>query len=844
MKRIHSENGRVGSRTESRGAGLRSLRTSSVALLVVLASVVTTATSASAGSGPTLNDSRAILGTGTGSTGASLCPTGDAIVSQSAPVTGGNQDGISWSTGSEPQYPYPPSGVSAPSGGIPYVEITDTSNVTIDGVIVHGGGGGGSAYQFYNATSNSLPPSGTLTSTADGVATTGSAGGYYYTPPTNNGGGSPVLSGVYICVAPSGRTATLSTTPTVSGTSVFDTATVSGITGGTVPTGTVTFTLYSGTPGNGTPVTSYGTDNPTDGSATVTLSGGTATSPSATGLAPGNYYFMVTYSGDGTYSAITPGTVETFAIASVTTTLNPPSGDINVGQSASDSATVSNVTASPSGTVTFTVYTNNTCTTAASGFTSASTPFTGVIGTTNPVSLGTFTTAGTYYVQAVYSSGGPNPTTVSSQCGSEVVTVTTQTPVVATTPSESGTSASDSVTVTGATGGPAPTGTVTFTLYNSSNTVVGTADTEALTSASGSNVASASTTESFSGLAAGSYYFVAVYNGDGTYSSVTGSHEDVTIAQQGPGVATTVFSGGSLVNDVMTGGTVVTGSIGAPASVYDTATVTGVSGGPVPTGSVTFYLFSGTCPLPPSGSVVAEITGALVGQSSGTLVAGVATSGAFGSLAAGSYYFLSSYSGDGTYFSAPGPCEPFTVVSLPPSPPPSTPSASLSTTPTVSGATATDSATVTGTSGTPTGTVTFTLYKGTSGSGTLVSGFAPDTVTLSNGTASSVSTGTLAAGSYYFLVTYSGDSTYSAITPGTAEPFTIIAVSPAKPPKKPTKPTKPTVPPYKIPTKPPKTGFGGSAKMVYDGGLLAGGGSVLLAGLLMMVYALRRRRRL
>jgi hypothetical protein len=91
------------------------------------------------------------------------------------------------------------------------------------------------------------------------------------------------------------------------------------------------------------------------------------------------------------------------------------------------------------------------------------------------------------------------------------------------------------------------------------------------------------------------------------------------------------------------------------------------------------------------------------------------------------------------------------------------------------------------------------------------------------------------------MVTYSGDATYSAITTGTAEPFTIIAVSPPKPPKK---PKKPTVPPYKIPTKPPKTGFGGSARMVYNGGLLAGGGSVLLAGLLMLAYAMRRRRRL
>ncbi|MGC8498036.1 MAG: Ig-like domain-containing protein, partial [Acidimicrobiales bacterium] len=96
--------------------------------------------------------------------------------------------------------------------------------------------------------------------------------------------------------------------------------------------------------------------------------------------------------------------------------------------------------------------------------------------------------------------------------------------------------------------------------------------------------------------------------------------------------------------------------------------------------------------------------------------------------------------------------------------------ASVNTTPSPSGTSATDSATVSGGYGTPTGTVTFTLYKGTAPSGT-ATGYS-DTVTLSGGTATSSTASGLAAGNYYFLVSYSGDGTYGATT-GSAEPFSI-----------------------------------------------------------------------
>jgi len=196
---------------------------------------------------------------------------------------------------------------------------------------------------------------------------------------------------------------------------------------------------------------------------------------------------------------------------------------------------------------------------------------------------------------------------------------------------------------------------------------------------------------------------------------------------------------------------------------------------------------------------------------------GSATSVSTGNLPSGAYYFMVTYSGDATYAAITvATPEPFSV------------NPNLSTTPTVNGSSATDTATLAGTGGTPTGTVTFTLFSGTPGSGTQVSSFAPETVTLVNGSATSTSTGSLAAGDYYFLVSYSGDSNYPAITPGTPEPFTIIVTSPP-------------VPVYKIPTSAPQTGAGGMAGVTHNGGMLALGGLLLLAGLAAMALMFRRR---
>jgi hypothetical protein len=191
---------------------------------------------------------------------------------------------------------------------------------------------------------------------------------------------------------------------------------------------------------------------------------------------------------------------------------------------------------------------------------------------------------------------------------------------------------SDKVTVSGS--GATPTGTVTFTFFTN-GTCSGTGSAAGSPTLSGGTA----TSNTESGLAAGSYSFQATYNGDTTYLPSTGDCEPFTVVQLASHTVTTVMSGGSAV----------TGPLNAPATVTDSATVTG--SGPTPTGTVTFTFFTnGTCT--PTGTSAGTFT---------LSSTGTATSNTESGLAAGSYSFQATYNGDTTYLPSTGACEPFTV---------------------------------------------------------------------------------------------------------------------------------------------------------------------------------------
>ena len=129
-------------------------------------------------------------------------------------------------------------------------------------------------------------------------------------------------------------------------------------------------------------------------------------------------------------------------------------------------------------------------------------------------------------------------------------------------------------------------------------------------------------------LGAGAYSFQASYSGDGNYS---GSPSSCEALQRGDDPA----SSGTVVEDAARAprgaGTRTTG-----ASAYDTATVISAAGGITPTGTVTYSFFdNATCTGPAATTQTVTLSGGAVPNSSAT-----------GALAAGSYSFQATYSGD------------------------------------------------------------------------------------------------------------------------------------------------------------------------------------------------------
>ena len=153
---------------------------------------------------------------------------------------------------------------------------------------------------------------------------------------------------------------------------------------------------------------------------TVRVSGGVVPHSRTQALPPGLYSYSAAYSGDSNYLGAT-GSCESLSITiaspTIGTTVNP-SGTINYGQSASDTATLTGAY-SPSGSITFTLYSNSACTTSVYTSTNAISGSSATSGSYTP------TATGTYYWKASYP-GDSNNNGVTSVCGPTGETLTVQ----------------------------------------------------------------------------------------------------------------------------------------------------------------------------------------------------------------------------------------------------------------------------------------------------------------------------------------------------------------------------------------------------------------------------------
>ncbi|MBX9462325.1 MAG: Ig-like domain repeat protein [Aquamicrobium sp.] len=326
--------------------------------------------------------------------------------------------------------------------------------------------------------------------------------------------------------------------PSSLGDSVTFTATVAATTGGSTPTGTVTFSV------DGTP------------QAPVALNGSGQASFSTAALAPGAHAIAADYSGDTNYVASNTSLTQTVDQLGTTTTLASSLDPSAPGDSVTFTATV--VAASgggtPTGTITFTVDGTPQAPVTLDGSGQASL-------TTAALASGAHTIAADYSGDTDYVASSASLIQTVNQIG------TTTALASSLNPSNSGDSVTFTATVAAASGGGTPTGTVTFT-------VDGTA--QAPVTLDGSGQATFTTAS----LAPGSQTIEATYSGDTTY---TGSTDTLTQTVEQITTTTALTSSQNPSN--------------AGDSVTFTATVAAASGGGTPTGTVTFTV-DGTAQAP------------------------------------------------------------------------------------------------------------------------------------------------------------------------------------------------------------------------------------------------------
>jgi uncharacterized repeat protein (TIGR01451 family) len=485
------------------------------------------------------------------------------------------------------------------------------------------------------------------------------------------------------------------------GQSNTDSATVTGTSGGGSPTGTVTFFVCGP---NASACSSSGTSL---GSVALTAGANNtsgAHSAAFTASSPGKWCFAAVYGGDANYAGSQDtSATECFTIATVTsaTATTPSQTTLTLGQSNTDTATVSGSAAggAPTGSVTFFV-----CGPAVTSCSSSGTNLgavaltTGANNTSSSVSAAFVPTAvGTWCFAATYAGGstyGPSQDVSATECftvipkpDASIVTAPQQATITL------GQSNSDGATVTGNPAGGSPTGSVTFyacgPAVTSCTSATGTAIGGPVALTPGANNTATAQSPPFSPSATGAWCFAGYYGGDATYN---GSQD--TSAVECFMVTQITSSAASVPGH---------GTLGVGQTNFDTVTVSGNATGGAPTGNVTFYECG------PGVTSCSAATGTQVG-SPVALAAGAnntssAQSGTFTPNTPGTWCFAAAYAGSTKYTPSQdsSSAECFTVAAVALSGFTTTPSGATV------GSAATDAATVTGnaTNGSPTGTITF-----------------------------------------------------------------------------------------------------------------------------------------
>ena len=477
----------------------------------------------------TFFDGTTTLGTGTLSGGTATFTTSTlAVGSHSITASYGGDANFNGSTSAVlTQVVNPVTGVSIST------TIQNSANVAVTSVVlgtaVHdtatlsgqtATAGGTVAYSFWNTgtCTGTRTAAGTVTVT-NGVVPNSNAftpttvGSYSfnatYSGDANNNRATSGCELLTVTRASTTTTVVSSANPSVFGQSVTFTATVTGSTTVATLTGTVTFLDGATTLGTGT------------------LSGGTATFTTSA-LAVGSHSITASYGGDTNFTGSTSvpltQTVGPAAAVTISTIINDstntPASSIVIGAAVHDTATLSGVTATAGGTVTYQFFTGSSC--SGTG-TTVGTPVTVTNGIVPGSAPQIFNNAGSFSWNAVYS-GDSNNSAATSAC--EPLAVTKAGPTITTNLSASvitiGGSATDSATLTHSF---QAGGTVAYNLFNSA-ACTGTPTLVSTVTVTGGAVP---TSGSQTFPIAGTFGWNAVYSGDANNSPATSACEPFTV---------------------------------------------------------------------------------------------------------------------------------------------------------------------------------------------------------------------------------------------------------------------------------------------------------------------------
>jgi hypothetical protein len=564
---------------------------------------------------------------------ASGCGAEPITVTQNAPTISTQLSATSVAIGSTAYDTALLSGASANAGGSLTYRVYDNATCTSTG------GGLITTLGPVTVTNGAVPDSPDWTAT-------GTAGTYYfvasYSGDANNATAVSGCSTEPITVTqdvPSISTQLSATTVAIGGTA-YDSATLAGAT--TAAGGIVTYAVYDNatcTSGGGGLITTLGPVTVTNDSI--------PDSPAWTPNAAGTYYFVASYAGDANNTAATSGcSTEPVTVGqnapSISTQLSATS--VAIGGSVYDTATLSGASANASGSVTYSIYDNATCTSSGGGLISTLGPVTVANGTVPDSPVWTPNAAGPDYFVASYS-GDANNALSASGCSAEPITVDQNNIAISTQLSATsvaiGGTVYDTATLSGASA--AAGGTVTYNVYDNATCASGGGGLITIlgpvTVISGIVPASPTWTPN----AAGAYYFVASYSGDAnnTASSSACTAEPITVSPSTPTISTQLSA-----PSVIIGG-----------SVYDTATLSGASANAG--GSVTYSVYNNAICTSGGGGLISTlgpvtVTNGAVPDSPDWTATGTA----------GTYYFVASYSGDANNATAVSGCgaEPITVT--------------------------------------------------------------------------------------------------------------------------------------------------------------------------------------